>query len=665
MAEDGPVNEAPASDRGSHNLLASKRRKIHHGKSASIATIGDASTMDQDLAFDEIPDYPRRRAMIACEICRSRKSKCDGSRPKCKLCIDLNAACVYREPGVKLDAGDKIILDRLANIEALIQSKFPTLSQADSSTAGPLALPAEQGFNMLSPTTSHTASDYVNSRRTVGNGPGSIPLSGFGISQAAMNISTMPKAHTTPALHLLQWPCICDLVTSPCDPQVLLQLEMTRPPLDLRSHYPLDLSDLCSSIYTRAFFGKVNVWYAVVNPHSWNELYRTASLNSFRSGPESCVVLLVFALGQAAHTDTSTAHASYDGRPPGTAYFEAAWQLLPTLMLRNNVMSAQCHILAAAYLLYLVRPLEAWNLLCSVSIKLQLLLSSSSPLPSDEARNLLERIYWNTLMFESDLLAELDLPHSGIVQFEESMPLPRSFPLTPISPSPSSSAPAPSPGSDEIWYFLAEIALRRLLNRVSHLLYSKSLSLASLAPLVTELDLQLTQWHNHLPPSVQFPIRPSSSLPDEALDPVQTVLRLRYHACRTIIHRPYILYVLSSATPTVGNSTSHIFEACATGLESAYIQISLLSSHRAGHVPYLYQGFLSLVSQTLLLLGASLHTELRRLMPVRKEALVKTVDSVRIELNTLGRLAPSLEVSGGILGDAVDRWKERISGVEW
>lgn len=34
-------------------------------------------------------DYPRRRATIACEVCRSRKSRCDGTKPKCKLCTEL------------------------------------------------------------------------------------------------------------------------------------------------------------------------------------------------------------------------------------------------------------------------------------------------------------------------------------------------------------------------------------------------------------------------------------------------------------------------------------------------------------------------------------------------------------------------------------------------
>src|ERR1700743_3160 len=56
-----------------------------------------------------------------CEICRSRKSRCDGTKPKCKLCTELGAECIYREPGIKLDAGDKLILERLNRIESLLQ----------------------------------------------------------------------------------------------------------------------------------------------------------------------------------------------------------------------------------------------------------------------------------------------------------------------------------------------------------------------------------------------------------------------------------------------------------------------------------------------------------------------------------------------------------------
>ncbi|KAF2195226.1 hypothetical protein K469DRAFT_681562 [Zopfia rhizophila CBS 207.26] len=567
-------------------------------------------------------DYPRRRATIACEICRSRKSRCDGSRPKCRLCTELNAECIYREPGIKLDAGDKLILEHLNRIEGLLQTNL----------ANGLSLATH------SPAASNSTSEELLARST-GNmaALGMIPpMNGLGTwNSTSSNISTMPKAHTTPALHLLQWPMIRDLVSRPYDPQVLLQLEMAREPLCLGTSLGLDLSN--TGAYVQAFFERVNVWYACVNPYNWTSYYRTALSHGFREGPESCIVLLVLALGHAGSAGSISQQAK-DKDPPGIAYFAAAWALLPSLMTRNNMLSAQCQILAAAYLFYIVRPLEAWNLLTSTSMKLQLLLSAPGRLPS-HAKELSERVYWNTLLFESDLLAELDLPHSGIVQFEETVGLPGGF----------EDEGEEALGRDELWYFLAEIALRRLLNRVSHLIYTKTsptTSIAQLETFVAELDYQLTQWYEGLPMPVQFP---HSRVP--LSNPVQTVLRLRYFACRTIIFRPYILAVLQDENVALD---PNVQENCRKCLEACIRQLEHITAHHAGHLPYLWQGALSIVSQTLLVMGATMSPSLSALLPPPHQMDI-IIDDVVLEIERYAHLAPSLRLSAEIIREAEER----------
>lgn len=424
-----------------------------------------------------------------------------------------------------------------------------------------------------------------------------------------------------------------------------MQLEMSRPPLDLGSHYSLDLSNV--SPYVHAFFERVNVWYAIVNPYSWHSNYRVAISQGFRSGAESCICLLVLALGQAAQYGQSISRLPQGQLVPGMSYFAAAWSLLPNLITRNDILSAQCHILAAAYLMYLVRPLEAWNLLYNTSMKLQLLLSSTDNIPT-QLKELSERVYWNALMIESDLLAELDLPHSGVVQFEESMRLPRSFPYDNISPG-STEDP---PGNDELWYFLAEIALRRLLNRVSHLIYShthrrsNTFSIASLEPVAAELDYQLAQWYENLPTPVKFPCE---RLP--AQDQIQTVLRLRYFACRTIIFRPYIQAVL--ADPSIA-SEAGVQEACRKCLEACIRQVEYISSHHEGHLPYLWQGALSIMSQTLLLMAATLNPTLAALLPPAHQMDV-IIAEVVAELERLSHLAPSIRLCAEMVREAEER----------
>ncbi|KAG7136096.1 Depudecin biosynthesis cluster-specific transcription activator like protein [Verticillium longisporum] len=196
-------------------------------------------------------DYPRRRATIACEVCRSRKSRCDGTKPKCKLCTELGAECIYREPGIKLDAGDKLILERLNRIESLLQMNM---------VAGG---PSGGGIQISHESPSMSNGSGLNGENLVGvagttNFTSIIPSGGLGTWHNPPNISTMPKIHTNAALHLLQWPLIRDLVSRPYDPQILLQLEMAREPLHSLTKTPcVDLSN--TTAYIEAYFDHVNV----------------------------------------------------------------------------------------------------------------------------------------------------------------------------------------------------------------------------------------------------------------------------------------------------------------------------------------------------------------------------------------------------------------------
>lgn len=41
--------------------------------------------------------YPRKRAVRACQVCRTRKMKCNNARPICGACRDAGAQCVYED----------------------------------------------------------------------------------------------------------------------------------------------------------------------------------------------------------------------------------------------------------------------------------------------------------------------------------------------------------------------------------------------------------------------------------------------------------------------------------------------------------------------------------------------------------------------------------------
>lgn len=241
------------------------------------------------------------------------------------------------------------------------------------------------------PTSSTVQEDATG---TAGLGGGLPHAKGFGSWFNPMADSTMPKNHTTPALNLLHWPKIRDLVSQRWDPQVLVQLETHREPLFFGQPRILDFSN--AHMFAEAYFKRVNVWYACVSPYSWNRYYHKAQTQGFREGAESCMALLVLALG-CASTTGSISQLPPKTELPGYPYFMAAWAILPSLMLRTDILAAQCQILAAAYLFYAVRPLEAWNVLSGTSMKLQLLLNGTLPAGS---KQLSERVFWNALLFE-------------------------------------------------------------------------------------------------------------------------------------------------------------------------------------------------------------------------------------------------------------------------
>lgn len=150
----------------------------------------------------------------------------------------------------------------------------------------------------------------------------------------------------------------------------------------------------------------------------------------------------------------------------------------------------------------------------------------------------------------SDRAAEFDVHRTGIEPLGDSMRLPRSVDIS---------------ESEDLIYFAAEMAIRRLMNRIYGSLYSPEnidlsllaehastpslLPLNRLLALTSELDRQLEQYYCTIP-----------ILPPVAVDPVSTdrrrLLSLRYAYARQIIYRPFVLYVALQPTQTASATAS-------------------------------------------------------------------------------------------------------------
>lgn len=176
------------------------------------------------------------------------------------------------------------------------------------------------------------------------------------------------------------------------------------------------------------------------------------------------------------------------------------------------------------------------------------------------------RLFWSCFIIECDRLAELELPRSSLQQLTDDANLPRCENLDGI----------------HMTAYLAEISIRRLLNRIHNSLYPRrpnvlntslpSMSLmtpdefsleelASITSVCEELHHQLDLWHAAIPE--QF--RPPFSLEELDNDRI-SILRIRYYAAKHIIYRPFVLYITthnrSQAPRTIIEKAGICIESC-------------------------------------------------------------------------------------------------------
>lgn len=193
--------------------------------------------------------------------------------------------------------------------------------------------------------------------------------------------------------------------------------------------------------------------------------------------------------------------------------------------------------------------------------------TDNSPQEDQERRR---RVFWSCYILESDYVAELSAcPVSGIARVESSVPLPRAYYTHSNSAEEEQSS----------MYFSACISMRRLLNRVHQLLYAKDTGAAvnssQFPSIVAELQHQLEEWREVLPPFFSFTVDTAP-----AQNAASGFLRQRYLTCRSVIYRPYLMWLLSglghpsdgkSGSPT--NPSPEMLQSCKACLDACLMHI--------------------------------------------------------------------------------------------
>lgn len=260
--------------------------------------------------------------------------------------------------------------------------------------------------------------------------------------------------------------------------------------------------------------------------------------------------------GQRSFSNHSNMSESYITRNvdviPGLAYFAYGTGILGLLHSADGLPHVQAALLAGLYTGQLARPFESHDWIYKAAKSCQVLIRPKDfeALKSQEGalKDLHGFAFWTCLQLESDILAELDLPASGISRLEGRMDLP-SGRYTLNLPNEIS-----APNTMMMVFYSAQVHLRKVLNRVHTDLYkAEKEGHTNWPPSVQEtLSTNLDMWRGNLPEMMKWK---DNDPPSSDINVAR--MRAKYYGARYIIYRPLLHHALHLPSQRQGQSNGN------------------------------------------------------------------------------------------------------------
>ncbi|KAI5246329.1 hypothetical protein E4T42_06391 [Aureobasidium subglaciale] len=524
--------------------------------------------------------FSRKRALVACQPCRAKKAKCDNTRPSCSRCRNQDSECVYEdsEPNLSFDRGTLAIINRL---DYLID-----LNESNNSTR----LPVHGGTNNESQrgggdhTTMGVRSDVQHRQ---------VELSTIDTDLENLESTYVDSGYS---------PLVTELSFSSCegifkwpvfgDGQDVTNIEalFTDPVLSndgvdhlLEKHGQSRSNQTASKdvayndrgfpgddilVLVESFLGHVHTTNPILNPTEIRKMACGVAQRQLQWDGPTCLVLLTCALAVISSpfaristvADNGKYGNSYEDTPKYSLaeyYYDEARKRIG--LLGNGSLATECYFLIGVYEMYSLRPFQAsvsFNRADEVSNrqKSQLCLTL---MPVDSIGPSVNHlaITLPMLTLTSEISVELQVPSSGLT----SQNYTQSFPLPPVSrdnDSCMSASPtvmfytSPEPFMEHLpqvqgswYYYLADIAARRILQRVVDSFYADHIDLqlttiTSMIKAAEELSRQIDQWYQNLPAPIAF----DYDMPAE--DELAYHLQARTYELQERTYRPFLFYAL-------------------------------------------------------------------------------------------------------------------------
>ncbi|KAL7793212.1 hypothetical protein V8C37DRAFT_378797 [Trichoderma ceciliae] len=499
--------------------------------------------------------YPRKRANTACQVCRARKTKCDNKKPACSYCVSVGATCIQSPVDLSsFDPASLKILDRIDELERLLRHAVPEPASAPGSGSEAVAPASGLARPQRLPSLSRPGAFDIH-----GHTSGVSSVSGLQQTDDDVDISSLlpQRVH-----RILQWPIFQNSGAHHHSPPSY------RAPPDAISTPPSGSASLAGLIDmdSHRIYRLLDNFFLHIhckNPILDEVLARRMVLNAFLDGidwsPASCLALIICALGCIATPFGPSGETKLGTQTYGDSqiFFQAAQKRIGILLVRSDIVGAQCLFLSGIYLMMVFQPVYAWRFFSQALAacqhfpflaRAQNLNASLESMEMGRQDTQEQAVYWSAWKSERELRQELDLPDFDILHSGSTL-YPPFFPAPPVAPAESPDGPdSETQRARAAWlFYLAEISLRRLTSRLSREALdlrqryaSDSVLLDMLLDMMPEYEGQVREWSESLPADL------SIHTPVEEDGICRSVLRGRMINLFEQIYWPFVMASISA-----------------------------------------------------------------------------------------------------------------------
>jgi len=337
------------------------------------------------------------------------------------------------------------------------------------------------------------------------------------------------------------------------------------------------------------FFTYVHASNPILDEPSIRRLIKETIVDGIDWSSSSCLTLIICALGCIATPFGPSGVTKPAAHTDSQVFFEASQKRIGSLLLKHDLITAQCLFLSGVYMMYIFEPVYAWRFflqalaicqnLPSIVEARRLGSTPATPPASSELGNRYtqeQAVYWSSWKSERELRVELSLPDFESRDLGNTL-YPPFFPPPPVSSEDAfDKSEAEASRARKAWlFYLADISLRRLTSRMCSAMLdleraapSNTDFLMALLKMIPDYEFQARQWRDNLPDELSL----AGSSEMDSIN--QFVLRGKMMNFFEIIYWPFVVGSLSRSFASIPVSPE-IHDIASRGLDTHLTQIRI------------------------------------------------------------------------------------------